>query len=272
MGMMNKAIGWLQRLFLLLIVLFTLIPFVPLVLSSVSSGWSWPNVIPDSFSFRAWSYVASESAGTWAAVSTSLVIAIIVTIINVLLAVPAANALARMKLKGKWLLEAIIYAPIIIPPFVAVMGMHVTFIRLGLTGTITGVVLAHIVPTLPYMVRALSVSYRTLGFQWEEQARMLGAGTVQRFVHVVLPHLLPGIIAGSSLSILISLSQYLITFLVGSGQVMTLPLLLFPFISGGDQAIGSAYTILFAMMAIVLLAVMDGVLKQHYSQKMRVHM
>lgn len=270
--MMNKAIYWLRRLFVLFLMLFMLLPFVPLLLSSVSSGWRWPEVLPHSFSLRAWAYVSSESAGTWTAVGNSLTIAVIVTIINVLLAIPAANALARMKMKGKWLVEAIIFAPIIIPPFVAVMGMHVTFIRLGLTGTVSGVVLAHIVPTLPYMVRALSVSYRTLGFQWEEQARMLGAGSFQRFVHVVLPHILPGIIAGSSLSVLISLSQYLITFLVGSGQVMTLPLLLFPFISGGDQTIGSAYTILFTMMAILLLAVMDGVLKKHYSQKMRVHM
>jgi putative spermidine/putrescine transport system permease protein len=270
--MMNKASGWLRGLFVLFLVLFASIPFVPLLLSSVSSGWRWPEVIPHAFSFRAWSYVLSESAGTWPAVGNSLKIAFIVTIINILLAIPAANALARMKMKGKWLVETIIYAPIIIPPFVAVMGMHMTFIRLGLTGTVTGVVLAHIVPTLPYMVRALSISYRTLGFQWEEQARMLGAGGFQRFIHVVLPHILPGIIAGSSLSVLVSLSQYLITFLVGSGQVMTLPLLLFPFISGGDQAIGSAYTILFAMMAVVLLALMDGLLKKHYSKKMRMHM
>lgn len=221
-------------------------------------------MIPHSFSLRAWEYVFSPISGTWNAAGNSLLISFIVTMINLILAIPAANALARMKLKGKWLIEGIIYAPIIIPPFIAVMGMHMTFLRLGLTETKSGVVLAHIIPTLPYMVRALVISYSTLGLQWEDQARILGAGRFQRFWHVVLPHLLPGIIAGCSLSVLISLSQYLITFLVGGGQIMTLPLIMFPFISGGDPAIGSAYTLLFAGMAILALLMMDLLLKRYY--------
>jgi putative spermidine/putrescine transport system permease protein len=268
---MKKTTHMLHLLITFVIIVSIAIPFLPLILSSFSFGWRWPEVIPHSFSLRAWEYVFSSSSGTWTAVRNSLQIAFIVTITNMILAIPAANALARMKLKGKWILEGIVYAPIIIPPFVAVMGMHMTFIRLGLTETITGVVLAHITPTLPYMVRALVVSYRTLGFQWEEQARMLGARRFQRFWHVVLPHLLPGIIAGSSLSILISLSQYLITFLVGSGQVMTLPLILFPFISGGDPAIGSAYTLLFAGMAALSLLGMDLLLKKYYGKKITIH-
>lgn len=258
----------LIRLFFFSIVFLVIVfPFLPLLLSSVSFGWQWPNVLPDSYSFRAWEYVLAGSSGTWPAVVASLLIAGIVTAVNILLAVPAANALSRNKFTGKWLAEAIIFAPIVIPPFVAVMGIHLTFLRLGLTETIFGVVLAHLSPTLPYMVRAVMISYNTLSVDWEDQARMLGAGPGSRFFHVVLPHLMPGIAAGASLSILISLSQYLITFLIGSGQVVTLPILLFPFISGGDPAIASAYSLLFAGMAILTLLVMDVSLKNYYKNK-----
>lgn len=258
----------LIRLFFFSIVFLVIVfPFLPLLLSSVSFGWQWPNVLPESYSFRAWEYVLAGSSGTWPAVGASLLIAGIVTAVNILLAVPAANALSRNKFTGKWLAEAIIFAPIVIPPFVAVMGIHLTFLRLGLTETIFGVVLAHLSPTLPYMVRAVMISYNTLSVDWEDQARMLGAGPGPRFFHVVLPHLLPGIAAGASLSILISLSQYLITFLIGSGQVVTLPILLFPFISGGDPAIASAYSLLFAGMAILTLLVMDVSLKNYYKNK-----
>ncbi|EMF47881.1 binding-protein-dependent transport systems inner membrane component [Planococcus halocryophilus Or1] len=111
------------------------------------------------------------------------------------------------------------------------------------------------------------ISYQTLSVDWEDQARMLGAGPVSRFTLVVLPHLLPGIVAGASLSILISLSQYLITFIIGSGQVVTLSILLFPFISGGDPAIASAYSLLFAGMAIMTLFGLDVLLKKYYQQK-----
>ena len=258
----------LIRLFFFSIVFLVIVfPFLPLLLSSVSFGWQWPNVLPESYSFRAWEYVLAGSSGTWPAVGASLLIAGIVTAVNILLAVPAANALSRNKFTGKWLAEAIIFAPIVIPPFVAVMGIHLTFLRLGLTETIFGVVLAHLSPTLPYMVRAVMISYNTLSVDWEDQARMLGAGPFSRFFHVVLPHLMPGIAAGASLSILISLSQYLITFLIGSGQVVTLPILLFPFISGGDPAIASAYSLLFVGMAILILLVMDVSLKNYYKNK-----
>lgn len=263
---MNKRSLFIHWFLFILLFIIVIVPFIPLVLTSVSFGWRWPNVLPDSFSFRAWEYVLGGSA-TWRAVAVSLWIALVVTAINILLAVPAANAFSRYSIRGRWLFEAIIFAPIVIPPFVAVMGIHLTFLRLGLTETIIGVVLAHIAPTLPYMVRAVMISYQTLSTDWENQARMLGAGPMSRFYYVVLPHLLPGIAAGASLSILISLSQYLITFIIGSGQVVTLPILLFPFISGGDPAIAAAYSLLYAAIAIGALIGMDMALKKYYQNK-----
>ena len=253
----------------LFVVLFLIIgfPFVALVVSSISVGWQWPDLVPASISFRSWKYVLLGSSGTWSAIGLSLWIAFMVTVINIILAVPASNALVRYQFRGKWVIQAILFAPIVIPPFVAVMGIHLTFLRLGLTETVLGVVLAHLSPTLPYMVRAIIISYQTLSVNWENQARMLGAGPIQRFFHVVLPHLLPGIAAGASLSILISLSQYLITFIIGSGQVATLPILLFPFISGGDPAVASVYSLLFAGIAILTLIGMDVALKKYYQTK-----
>lgn len=263
---MNMRPKTIKPFLFILLFLFILSPFIPLLLTSVSFGWRWPDVLPESFSLRAWEYVLSGSA-TWQAVFVSLWIALIVTTVNILLAVPAANSFTRYHIRGRWLFEAIIFAPIVIPPFVAVMGIHLTFLRLGLTETIVGVVLAHLAPTLPYMVRAVMISYQTLSIDWENQARMLGAGPIARFYYVVLPHLLPGIAAGASLSILISLSQYLITFIIGSGQVVTLPILLFPFISGGDPAIASAYSLLYAGIAIAALLGMDIALKKYYQNK-----
>lgn len=245
------------------LIIFVIVPFVPLLLSSLSFGWRWPAVLPESWSFRAWEYVLND-VRTWQAVGISIWISLIVTAANILLAIPAANALMRYPVRGRWLFEAIIFAPIIIPPFISVMGIHLTFLRLGLTETVVGVVLAHIAPTLPYMFRAVMISYQTLSADWEDQARMLGARALPRFFHVVLPHLLPGIMAGASLSVLISLSQYLITFIIGAGQVVTLPILLFPFVSGGDPGIASAYSLLYAAIAIAALVGMDAALKRYY--------
>lgn len=260
---MKKHPRLLSLFVFITLIIFVIVPFVPLLLSSLSFGWRWPDVLPKSWSFRAWEYVLNDGR-TWQAVGISIWISLIVTAANILLAIPAANALMRYPVRGRWLFEAIIFAPIIIPPFISVMGIHLTFLRLGLTETVVGVVLAHIAPTLPYMFRAVMISYQTLSADWEDQARMLGARALPRFFHVVLPHLLPGIMAGASLSVLISLSQYLITFIIGAGQVVTLPILLFPFVSGGDPGIASAYSLLYAAIAIAALVGMDAALKRYY--------
>ncbi|TYS01174.1 ABC transporter permease subunit [Rossellomorea vietnamensis] len=261
---MKKIVHSLHIFIIIMMIIIILIPFIPLVLTSMSSQWRWPQIVPEVIQGRAWLYLFSEHSGTFDALWTSIIIALIVTFINLLLAIPAGDALGRMNTRGKWFIEAVMYAPIVIPSFVAVMGIHSILLRVGLTGTMTGVVLAHIPPTLPYMLRAMTISYQTIGYQWEELARMLGAGRFQRFWFVVLPRLIPGIIAGASLSILISLSQYLITFLIGSGQVITLPIIMFPFITGGDPSIASAYTVVFTLAAIGTLLLMDFLLRTYF--------
>ncbi|MFD2673276.1 ABC transporter permease [Marinicrinis sediminis] len=263
---------WMHRMHVgitMLILILVTLPLVPLFLGAFSLRMPWPQLIPDSWSLRAWTYMFSSSSGTGEAIITSIGIAMIVTLINLILAIPAADALSRYQFKGKRWIEAVLYAPIIIPAFVSVMGMHLTFIRLGLTESVFGVVLAHLSPSLPYMIRALMISFGTLGFEWEEQGRMLGAGRFQRFRWIVLPHILPGIIAGSGLSMLVSLSQYLITFLVGGGQVVTIPILLFPFASGGDPTIAAAYTLVFAGLAAGALWGLDMILNAYYRKRSR---
>ncbi|SED09276.1 ABC transporter permease subunit [Paenibacillus sp. GP183] len=267
---MGKRMHRVHSFVTTILIVVIVMPFIPLIFSVFSAGWRWPEIWPESFSGRAWAYVFSVNSGTWNAIGTSVFIALLVTLINLVLAVPAADALARMDFKGKRIVEGMLYAPMIVPSFVAVMGLYTTFIRLNLTETTTGVVLAHLSPTMPYMIRALMVSFGTLGLQWEDQGRMLGAGKWHRFRYIVLPHILPGMVAGASLSILVSMSQYLITFLVGGGQVITLPIILFPFISGGDPAIGSTYTLLFAAVSVILLWLMDIALRRYYRKQMTI--
>lgn len=244
-----------------------ILPIVYLLLLSFSGGWSWPDILPSDFSLRTWKYVLGTGSGTWRSIAVSLHIAILVTVINTIIAIPAGDALGRYKFRYKDTIEVILMLPILVPPIVVLMGLHRTFITLGLTEKISGVVLAHMLPTLPYMIRATTVSFSRLGFEWEEQARTLGAGGIRRFTHVVFPFLLPGIIVGSALTILISMSQYVITLLIGGGQVITLTMRMFPYINGGDQGTGAAYSILFALVALILLVLMDVFLNRLYREK-----
>lgn len=246
------------------IVTLSIFPLVLLILISFSLGWAWSSIIPTEFSLNGWKYVLFENPKTMEAIVTSFKIALSVAGINLILSIPAADALGRYDFKGKKMIESLILLPIIVPPIIFSMGIHKHFIILNLTDSLIGVIISHIIITLPYMIRAITISFAHLGFELEEQAKMLGAKRMYRLFHVVFPFILPGIVAGGSITILVSLSQYIITLLIGGGNIVTLPVLMYPYINGGDQSIGAVYSILFGIMAVISLLVIDSFLKRYY--------
>ena len=256
-------------LFIIALVFAVLIilPFIPLIFTSISFDFRWPDIFPKHFTMRAIKYVFYDNPNTYEAILTTLTIGISVIIIDLILAIPASLALERYEFKGKSIIKIILFAPIIIPPFTAIMGMYIVFIKLGLTESIFGVVLAHILPTLPYMVKAMMVSFNTLDVALEQQAALLGASPIKRFYYIVLPHLLPSILAGASLTFLVSASQYLVTLLVGGGKVVTLSIIMIPFINGGDKAIGSVYSLVFSFIALINIVLLDFILRNYYKRK-----
>lgn len=264
---MNKGKNYLIYFTIFILSLLWVLPIIVSLLISFSPGLKWPEVIFNIINLRAWKYIFIDNTKTLKAILTSIEIAFIVTIINLVLAIPSADALGRYNFKGKKLVEIILFLPIIVPPIVIMMGLHKTFIKLGLTESYFGVILSHIIPTLPYMIRAINISFSNLGFKFEQQAKMLGASRFNRFRYIILPFILPGIVVGSSLTILISLSQYIVTLFIGGGQVVTLSVLMFPFINGGDESIGAAYSILFAIVALISLIISDYFLKIYYENK-----
>ncbi|MBU3226746.1 ABC transporter permease [Clostridium algidicarnis] len=262
---MKRRILNIVVLFIILaIILIGIMPIILVFIVSFSSSWKWPDLWPAEFNIRSWKYIFTGYLGTIIAIKNSFIIAIIVNIINIIIAIPAADALVRYEFKGKRLIKIILIAPIIIPPLTILMGIHKTFIGFGLTESIIGVILSHVIPTLPYMILALEISYKNLGFKWEDAARVMGAGPFKKFINVTFPFILPGVIAGSSLTLLISLNQYITTLFIGGGEILTLPILMFPFISGGDKSIGAAYSILFALLSFIALWILDSFMKRYY--------
>jgi putative spermidine/putrescine transport system permease protein len=251
----------------ILTTILLILPFIPLIITSISFNYRWPAILPKQFTVRAIKYVFYENSNTYEAIINTLIIGVLVVIVDLILAIPTSIALEKYEFKGKTIIKMLFFAPIIVPPFTAIMGMYTMFIKLGLTESTIGVVLAHILPTLPYMIKAMMVSFNTLDEALEEQAALLGATAFKRLHYIVLPHLLPSILAGASLTFLISASQYLLTLLVGGGKIVTLPIIMIPFINGGDKAIGSVYSLVFSIVAFINIILLDLVLRKYYKKK-----
>ncbi|MCE7792662.1 ABC transporter permease subunit [Salipaludibacillus sp. CUR1] len=241
-------------------ILLFVAPVVIMFIKSVSFGWSWPEWRPDQFSLRAWEVMFRDPALS-RSLYVTVAVGVSVVLINFLIAVPSAYALSRFSFKGKGVVEALLMMPILIPVLAIAMGMHLTMIRLGLTDRITGVILIHLLPTLPYAVRVLKAGFDRLSFDWEEQSAVLGAGRWTTFWTVVVPLIIPSLRSTAVLVFVISLSQYVLTAIIGGGKVLTLPMIYYPYFNSADEAVVAGFSVLFALLPIAFLIVWEAVIK-----------
>ena len=237
-------------------------PISSLALTSLALHWYWPALLPREYSVRAWTDIALPSSGVISAVVTSGAIALAVTVLALMVALPAARVLGLREFRGKGPIVLLLLLPVLAPPLAAVMGIHAIFLRYGLTDSMLGVILAHLIPTVPYCCLMLASSFANFDTDWEAQARTLGASPMATWLNITLPAIGPGVAIAAVFAFLISWSQYLITLFVGGGHIITLPLLLVTFQRNGDQAIAAALSLVFLATPLVLFAVVACFLKR----------
>ncbi len=241
------------RLALAALIALFLAPLVPLVPWSLSRGWFWPALVPE-VGLTAWRAVFDPATGIAAAMTASAVIAVATAVLAVLAAVPAGLALGRRRFRGRGAVEIVLLAPAAVPLIAVAMGLHTVFLRLGLAGGPTGVILVHLVAALPYAVLAVSAAASAGDGRAERVARTLGASAVAAFVRVTLPALMPGLATGFAFAFLVSWSQYGLTLLIGGGRVVTMPLILTQFLAAGRNDLGAVVAILTVAPGVLMLA------------------
>ena len=249
---MNRILKIILQIIVLLITIGILMPFLSLYLEVLNKD--------------AWIFAYTSSKTYWAFLTT-IVVSLLTLLFNMGLGIPAAYVLARKDFSGKNFINILIFLPLIIPPFVTSMGIYFTFIKLSLAETILGVVMIHTVQTLPYFIRSVVIGYDTLDENYELAGKILGANGWQRFIHITLPHIFPSLVAGGSLVIIISFAQYLTTLIIGGGRIITIPILMFPYISGGDIKVGGVYSLSFILINLILIIFLEIGVKKLYKKK-----
>lgn len=243
-----------QRLLLLSLLFTVLLPFLPLVLWSISEEWFYPDLLPQAFGPRAWEYVFGTAGSQLVSgLSISFALALVTTLVSLVLGIPAGRALGLYDFAGKKLISLLLILPIIVPPLSVAMGLHLWFIRLGLAETFSGVVLVHLTFCLPYTIFVLWGVFTDYNPEFEEQARSLGASPIKVLLRVTLPMILPGITVAALFSFLLSWSQYLSTLIIGGGKMLTLPILLFSLMDSGDRPVAAAVSLVFILPAFLAL-------------------
>jgi len=141
------------------------------------------------------------------AVWISLVIAVVATIISLVCGTLAALALARSSFRGREFINMIFLSPVMIPPVVKGLSFVLYFGIIGLRPGFTSLLLAHIVITLPYVIRVVYPCFYGLDRSLEEASRNLGASDFQTFWKITFPLIRPGIFAGAIFSFIMSVDD-----------------------------------------------------------------
>ncbi|EJO5347568.1 ABC transporter permease subunit [Clostridium botulinum] len=260
--MENKKI--ISNVIIYTFVFFFLFPIIILCLWSFAKNWSWPLVIPKEFSVRGLKYALDPKSKNLNILFKSIGISTIVTLITICISIPAAKALGVYDFKGKNFIKVLIFSPIIIPGVSVALGIHVVFLKLRLANTILGVIIINLIPCIPYAVLILTEVFEIIGDKIEKQARVLGANRYQCFFYVTLPLISSGVMSAVFMVFIISFSQYFLTFLIGGGQVITYPIVMFPFIQSGDRTIASSFSVIFVVTSLIYLLVINKCIKSYY--------
>jgi len=231
---------------------FAVAPFGLLVVRAFADVWRAPAVWPQRFGTRSFGYVLSDEAAVLTALVNSLVVAVVATGVALVLGWPVARALAESRIRRSAPVFLLVALPLLVPPYATGTGLTEWFLRLRLADTRGGLVLAHLVYVLPYVVLVLAPGFGPRVRELEEAARSLGAGARTRVLLVTVPAVRPALAAAALLGFLVSWSQYGTSLAVGGGIPM-LPLVLLPFV-GSDPQVAAALTLLFIGPAVVALA------------------
>lgn len=231
------------------------LPLLPLFGWSLAQGWRFPGLLPDRLSAEAWAFALSAQSGVLQSFAVTTLIAAATTLIALLIGLPAGRALGLYRFRCRGLVLLLLLAPALLPGIAVVFGLHGILLRTGLAGTIPGVILAHLVPVLPYATLVLAAVFARFDPAYEDQARSLGATRWQAFRSVTLPTILPGLLTAGLFAFLVSWSQYLLTLAIGGGRVQTLPLLLYSYAAAGRNDLTSAIALLYILPGLLVLAV-----------------
>jgi spermidine/putrescine transport system permease protein len=235
-----------------LVMAFLYLPILLLVANSFnparfSSSWQGFSLI--------WYERLFRSPEIWAALKTTLIVAVSVTAVSVVLGTAAAFALHRY---GASRLQRVhytlIYTPLVVPEILMGISLLMAFVASGVHLGLFTIFLAHVTFSTSYVAMTVLGRLQDFDFSVLEAARDLGASPWQGVRKVLIPMLMPGIVAGALLAFTLSVDDFVITFFVAGPGSTTLPLRIYSMIKFGAPPMINALSTL--LLAVTLTAVL----------------
>jgi putative spermidine/putrescine transport system permease protein len=215
-----------------------------------SFGTRWFNTwLPAGFTTR-WYVAAWNEFQLDQVLIVTLEVVAAVVVLSALFGVPAAYALARRDFPGKRLVMLLFLLPLLVPPITFGIPLATVLYRIGLAGSLSGVIVANLVPTVPFVILVMIPFVEQIDPRIEAAARLFGAGTWQLFTTVLVPLLAPGILAALLLVLVRTIAMFELTFFTSGPTSQTLVVALYYAVSAAGIRSGQSID----AMAVIYMA------------------
>ncbi len=234
--------------------IIVLIPLAALTAGAFSEGLS-----------GFWDAITNEQA--WYAVRLTLIVSAVVTVINAVMGTIIAWVLVRDRFPGRSVVNSLIDLPFALPTIVAGLTLLALYGPRGPVGvniafTKIGIVVALLLVTLPFVVRAVQPVLLELDREMEQAAASLGAGPLTIFRRIIFPNLLPAVIGGCGLAFSRALGEFGSLVLI-TGNIpfddQVASFYIYSQIESGDQAGAAAVSVFLLVLSLAALLILSGV-------------
>ena len=252
-GSVPRWIGPLATLFVVALALFMLVPLAVVIVSSVSAS-EFLVFPPRGLSLR-WFGEVLQSNAYLAAAWTSVRLAFVTVVVSLTIGTTAAIALTRFAIPGREFLASLFLSPLILPSLIFAIGLLMVFSIYGDGPSFTGLVIGHVVITIPYVIRTVSASLVDMDPNLDEAARMMGAGWWNRYRLVILPQCRTGMAAGAFFAFNISFDDAVVALFMRAPSVETLPMHIYSTLEfSPDPSVAAVSTIMIALTIFLVIA------------------
>lgn len=233
-----------------------IIPVLVSVLAGVVNNYS--RGISSGFTLR-WVEQVWDVYG--ATVGASIGLALACVVCTLLLGVPCAYGLARSRSRLARAFEELLLLPVAIPGLATALALILVYGNMtSLRQSFVFILIGHVIFTLPFMVRTVSAAFQRHDLlAIEEAARTLGAGFIRRFLGVLVPAVLPAIVAGMLMVFTLSIGEFNLTWMLHTPLTRTLPVGLADSYASMRIEVGSAYTLVFLIVILPVLWVLQAI-------------
>ncbi len=217
----DRAWFWAFRIICAAVFAFLIVPILVIIPLSFNAEPYFTYPMPG-FSLR-W-YEEFFTSPQWLlGLKNSVIVGFFATLVATVLGTLAALGLNRAEYPGKPAILAVLISPIIVPIVITAAGMFYFYARIGLTGTLAGLVFAHATIGVPFVVITVSATLAGFDNNLVRAGASLGADPVRVFFKVTLPLILPGVVSGALFAFITSWDELVIAIFLASTEEHTLP-------------------------------------------------